>query len=102
MTNNLLDPEQSEGFFGGGNPIETKDFDVVVSPNLTPDPVDGLGAWSKEQFAQAVRQGRTMDNTVLHEVMPRFSLLTDEEIDAIWIYLQSIPVLTKQETVAAN
>ena len=35
-TNNPLDPELSEGYFAGGNTVEDRDFQPVISSNLTP------------------------------------------------------------------
>ena len=44
-------------------------------------------------FERAVRQGIRADGTAISPVMPweQFSQLTDDEINALWLYLQSIP-----------
>jgi len=92
-TYDLLDPENSPGFFGGGNPIENSKRAIVHSANLTPHMTDGIGSWTRDQFAQAVRSGRAPANKILSDAMPRFTLLSDEEIDLIWSYLQQVPAL---------
>ncbi len=95
-TNNLLVPERSEGFLGGGNMIHDENFQPVLSANLTGSKDHGLGAWTEAQFADAVRTGARPDGKTLSPVMPRFALLNDEEIGALWAYLQTVPVLENQ------
>lgn len=92
-TMNLLEPEKSPGFFGGGNPVPDEDFNLVNSANLTPSKKFGLGDWTEEQFLRAVKTGQKPDGTILKNQMPRLGLLADEELSAIWAYLQTVPVL---------
>lgn len=95
-TNDILQPEKSEGYFAGGNPIEDRDFNIVHSANLTPSKESGIGNWTKEDFTTAMRQGLRPDNRLLNEMMPRFTLLSDEERDAIWTYLRSLPAVESE------
>jgi mono/diheme cytochrome c family protein len=95
-TNNRFEPEKSPNYFGGGNPMHDIDFNPVVSANITMHKTDGIGAWTKEQFAEAIRTGARPDQRVLSIAMPRYGLLDDQEIDAIWAYLQTVPVLDKE------
>jgi mono/diheme cytochrome c family protein len=67
---------------------------VSFSANLTPDPETGLGKWTAETFITALRTGK-------HEGLGRpilppmpyayFNKATDEDLRAIFAYLQSIP-----------
>ena len=60
--------------------------------NLTPG--GALGGWTKSQFVQTIRSGTTPRGNLLNpRFMPwnRFTLMTDDELDAIWLYLQSLP-----------
>src|SRR6195952_5099898 len=41
---------------GGGLAIPSP-FGTFYVPNISPDPVDGIGRWSKADFVRAVRQG---------------------------------------------
>ena len=62
--------------------------------NLTPDKETGLGNWSQANFVQAIRQGQRPDGTTLNPSKmpwPAFQRLTDEELAALWLYLQSVP-----------
>jgi cytochrome c553 len=53
----------------------------------------GLAAWSRDDFVRAIRTGRRPDGTEISDYMPwRYMAdMTDEELDAIWLYMQSMP-----------
>ncbi|MFM9949104.1 MAG: c-type cytochrome [Saprospiraceae bacterium] len=98
-TNNVLEPEKSPGFFAGGNPIADHDFNHTPSRNITPHPEDGIGKWTLDQFQLAVRAGARPDGAILSHAMPRLAL-SEEEMNAIWAYLRTVPALPT--TVAAS
>jgi len=58
--------------------------------NLTPA---GIGKWSEADFTKALRTGVRPDGRILSVVMPWPAMkdLTDDEIKAMWMYLQSLP-----------
>lgn len=58
--------------------------------NLTPA---GLGAWTEGDFVRAMRDGKRPDGTSIDEFMPwqQFARMTDSELKALWLYLQSVP-----------
>jgi len=62
----------------------------VKVPNLTRA---GIGSWSEADFTKALRTGVRPDGRILSAVMPwpYTRYLTDEEIRAMWMYLQSLP-----------
>ena len=72
---------------------------VSFSANLTPDKETGLGNWTEATFVQAIRSGR-------HEgqgrpIMPpmpwmQYRNATDEDLGAIFAYLQSIPAIANR------
>jgi mono/diheme cytochrome c family protein len=65
-----------------------------ISPNLTPG--GELGFWSEEDFFSAIRNGTTPSGHKLDsEFMPwpSYSKFYDDELKAIWLYLQSLPKL---------
>lgn len=45
--------------------------------------------WTKQQFVQAIREGKKRDGSQLDEMMPWRAIrhLTDEELDALWLAL---------------
>ena len=73
----------------------TRDFDgeLVTALNLTPG--GELQGWSESDFIAAMRTGVTPGGHKLSEAMPwRYvGQMTDEELQAIWLYLQSLPAL---------
>lgn len=70
----------------GGIPVGNN----VVSANITPA---GIGKWTEADFRKALRSGIRPDGRILSAVMPwpytRF--MTDDEIHAVWLYVQSVP-----------
>ncbi len=68
-----------------------------ISPNLTPG--GELGFWSEEEFINALQMGVTPGGHQLSENMPWkvYRNFYDDELKAIWLYLQSLPKL-KQYT----
>src|SRR5262249_8491123 len=77
--------------FAGGRPIETP-FGIVLSANITPDRVTGIGAWSDEEFDRAVRGGRRRDGTLLYPAMPypSYTLLSADDVRAMRAYLNTV------------
>lgn len=68
---------------------------TTFARNLTPDAATGLGIWSEEQIAHALRTGERADGTVLRPPMTwrDFSHVTDEDLMAIAGYLKSLPAV---------
>jgi mono/diheme cytochrome c family protein len=69
------------------------DLGVFYGSNLTPDKETGLGNWTAEQIAVAIRTGERPDGRKLAPVMPvaSFSHLTAADALAIAAYLNSLP-----------
>lgn len=69
---------------------------ISYTANLTPDKETGLGSWDAETFARTIRTGRHMGQgrPVLPPMpIPAYKNFTDEELAAIFAYLQSIPAM---------
>ncbi|UYF99815.1 cytochrome c [Halomonas sp. GD1P12] len=73
--------------FAGGLGVESP-FGAIYSTNITPDPETGIGNYSRDEFAAALRQGERADGKHLYPAMPypSYSLITDEDIDALYAY----------------
>jgi mono/diheme cytochrome c family protein len=81
--------------FSGGAPADPNGPPVA---NITPDSATGIGVWSKEDFERAFRQGRRPDGRELDPVgmpWPAFSVATDEEVEALWLYLRTVAPVEK-------
>lgn len=76
----------------GGAPIKTS-FGSFVAPNLTTDETSGIGGWSVEDFARAVRQGIGPDGAPYYPAFPYafYGHLTDQDIIDLWAAFQSVP-----------
>ena len=86
-----MQPENSKGYFGGGNILYDKQMNKVISANLTMDEETGLGKWTEEEFITTLRFGRKPDGTAVQPPMMPAPRITDEEASAIWTYLQTVP-----------
>jgi cytochrome c553 len=62
-------------------------------PNITKG--GALASYTRETFARAVRTGQTPTRPLNGELMPwpAFSQLTDAEIEALWLYINSVPAV---------
>lgn len=64
--------------------------------NLTPDPETGLGKWTLRNFMDTIRNGRHLGRgRPLQPPMPwqMYREMTDEDLAAVFAYLQSIPAV---------
>jgi mono/diheme cytochrome c family protein len=79
-----------QNFAGGHVPGTPPSF--PNARNITPDPAAGIGKWTRDNFAAAVRTGKRPDGSELNTFMPwkAFARLTDIEVDALWAYLQTV------------
>jgi mono/diheme cytochrome c family protein len=67
---------------------------VSFTANLTPDAETGLGKWTQATFTQTIRTGRHMGRG--RKILPPMPIqmyknFTDEDLAAIFTYVQSIP-----------
>lgn len=66
----------------------------VVTANLTRG--GPMGSWKEGDFIKAIRTGTRPNGTKIDETMPwkAMTTLTDDELRAMWLYLQSVPPVT--------
>lgn len=78
-----------------GGPIPGAPPEMGTPLNLTPDQ-SGLAGWTEEQFREVLRTGRTPSGRQIDARQmpyPTLALMTDDEIGALFLYLQSLPPL---------
>ncbi len=65
----------------------------AVTPNITPDVETGIGAWTDAQFADAMRNGRRPDGSLIGPPMPveAYRGISDRDLAAMWAYLRTVP-----------
>ena len=67
----------------------------IITPNLTNG--GELNAWTETDFVNTLQTGMTPSGHQLSDNMPwkEFRHMTDDELKAIWLYLQSLPKLAQ-------
>jgi mono/diheme cytochrome c family protein len=77
--------------FAGGLPMATG-FGTIYATNITPDPDDGIGRWSAEDFWRALHDGVRRDGQQLYPAMPYTSYrgITRGDADAIYAYVMQL------------
>ena len=85
-------------YLAGGMKIDAGAHGILFSRNLTPDAATGLGSWSVEQIATAIRTGHTPERRLNYWGMPWMVLgaLSDEDARAIATYLKTLPAVHNQ------
>jgi mono/diheme cytochrome c family protein len=80
--------------FAGGRIIETP-FGNLLTPNITPDPVTGIGAWTDDEFVDALTEGNGRNGEHLFPAMPYtyYTKMTRADALAIRAYLNTIPAV---------
>ena len=76
----------------GGAPLKT-DFGTFYPPNLTTDTEYGIGNWTAEDFAKAVRQGISPNGQPYYPTFtyPFYANFTDQDIADLWAAFQTVP-----------
>jgi mono/diheme cytochrome c family protein len=77
--------------FAGGRPIETP-FGNLVASNITPDPDTGIGAWTDDEFVDALQKGTGRNGVHLYPAMPYtyYTRVTRDDALAIRAYLNTV------------
>ena len=85
-------PDMSRYLGGSDVGLEVPGLGTFVGPNLTPDNDTGLGNWTKDQIATAIRTGVRPDGRVLAPMMPwrAYAVLTKSDTAAVVEYLKSL------------
>lgn len=75
----------------GGVALATP-FGTLVAPNITPDRETGIGAWSGEEFRQAMKLGIAPGGKRLYPAMPypAYAHMPDGDVAALWAYLRTV------------
>jgi cytochrome c2 len=94
---NALEPEKTPGFYGGGTAmLDEKGEKEIFTANITMDKETGIGNWTEEQFIAAVRFCQKPGGGSLRYPMLPHTALSDQEVKAMWAYLQTIPKINNK------
>jgi alcohol dehydrogenase (quinone), cytochrome c subunit len=71
----------------GGLPMMTP-LGAIYTTNITPDPDTGIGRYTEEDFARAMRQGVAKDGHNLYPAMPypSYAKIGDDDMHALYAY----------------
>ena len=78
--------------YAGGRAIETP-FGRLLAPNITPDRETGIGAWTPDDFWNALHNGKSRDGRLLYPAFPytSYTKVTRDDSDALYAYMHSLP-----------
>ncbi|RZT42435.1 c-type cytochrome [Cupriavidus agavae] len=84
--------KNEETLLGGGRALETP-FGTFHMPNISPDPGDGIGRWTLEQFVTAMREGVLPDKGHAYPAFPytSYQRMSANDLRDLFGYLQTLP-----------
>jgi mono/diheme cytochrome c family protein len=90
------DLENGGPALAGGPPLDTS-FGTFRAPNITPDPEHGIGAWSRDAFAVAVRHGLSPGGEPYYPAFPYtfYTRLTDQDVADLFAAIWTVPPVGK-------
>ena len=88
--------------YTGGTPIETP-MGEIYSTNITPSKRYGIGNYTEADLKNALQKGRAPDH-MLYPAMPypSYNGMTDEDISALFAYLQTVPAVDEAAKEKTN
>jgi hypothetical protein len=86
------------GMAGSGRTIAAEEMPWLTATNLTPDPETGVGRWTDDMLARAIREGIGHDGRALFPFMPyvNYRKMSDEDLASVITYLRSLPVVRRE------
>jgi mono/diheme cytochrome c family protein len=77
---------------GGGLVLKT-DFGDFVAPNISPHAEDGIGNWSRDDFANAMREGVSPEGYHYYPSFPygSYTRMADADLSNLWAFWQTLP-----------
>ena len=77
---------------GGGMELKTP-FGSFYPPNISPDPAEGIGKWSAENFANALMAGVTPLGEHLYPAFPypSYSRMSIKDVRDLFAFLRTLP-----------
>lgn len=84
------DTENAGALLAGGVKLNSP-FGTFISPNISSDEQEGIGAWSVEMFAQALLNGRRPDGNHYWPAFPypAYAVMSAQDITDLYTWLQS-------------
>lgn len=86
----------------GGRALPTP-FGTFYSPNITPDPDTGIGAWRLDDLVAALRHGTSPEGRAYYPAFPypSYTGMTDADIGDLFAYLMAQPPVRRENRAHA-
>ncbi|WIV52137.1 cytochrome c [Marivivens sp. LCG002] len=87
--------DQTASHLGGGRRFETQ-FGTFIAPNISSDPVHGIGNWSDLEIVNAVMRGVSPEGAHYYPAFPYSSYIRADVADIVDLaaYLRTLPAVT--------
>ncbi len=87
------DPDKVDRTRLGGGLALNSPFGTFYVPNISPDPKDGIGAWSEANFVTALWKGTSEHGNNLYPAFPYTSYqhMTLDDVRDLFAYLKTLP-----------
>jgi mono/diheme cytochrome c family protein len=87
---NVCHTKEGGAPYAGGRPIATP-FGTIHTTNITPNAQTGIGDWSLEAFARAMREGVSRDGRHLYPAFPydHMTKMRDGDIQAVYAFIMT-------------
>ena len=81
----------------GGLGLKTP-FGTFRAPNISPDENNGIGSWSKGDFANAMLKGVTPNGSHYFPAFPytSYARMTDKDVMDLWAFLKTLPKMSNK------
>lgn len=85
-------PGVDDGPLAGGRPFAS-DFGTFYAPNISPDPVQGIGRWTDVQLASAIQRGVSPDGGHYYPAFPytAYAKASRQDIADLIAHLRTLP-----------
>jgi mono/diheme cytochrome c family protein len=88
-------PNQEERTKLAGGVALKSPFGTFYSPNISPDPADGIGRWSEANFVTAMWKGTSPDGQHYYPAFPytSYQRMKQEDVRDLFAYLKTLPAV---------
>jgi mono/diheme cytochrome c family protein len=88
-------PGQADRLHLGGGLALASPFGTFRAPNISTDPVDGIGSWTAKDLANALLRGVSPDGRHYYPVFPysSFTHMRSEDVQDLMSYLRTLPAV---------
>lgn len=68
-------------------------FGTFIAPNISPDPVNGIGAWTLQDLGNALQRGIGRNGEHLYPALPyaAYQYMEPQDVADLYAYLQTLP-----------